>query len=215
MPLINCEINLDLNQSKTCVIVVTDVADQGATFSITDTELYILVVTLSTQDNAKLFEQLKSGFKRAINWNKYQSQISTERWNQCLDYLIHPSFQGVNRLFVLSFEDEAQRTSYKQCYLPTVEIKSYNVMIDGQKIFDQPVRHNPMNTSSSNRYQFNIEIHRRKLLIFHRLWKANPCRKDDTDSTWIIPCRFDLQNRWNIDEFSTWIFRCRLDVEST
>ena len=67
MPLINCEINLDLNQSKTCVIVVTDVADQGATFSITDTELYILVVTLSTQDNAKLFEQLKSGFKRAIN----------------------------------------------------------------------------------------------------------------------------------------------------
>ena len=71
MPLINCDINLDLNGSKNWVIVATDVAYQGATFSITDTELYILVVTLSTQDNAKLLEQLKSGFQRAINWNKY------------------------------------------------------------------------------------------------------------------------------------------------
>ena len=65
-------------------------------FKITDTKLYVPVVTLSTQDNAKLLEQLKSGFKRTSNWNKYQSKISTEAQNQYLDFLINPSFQGVN-----------------------------------------------------------------------------------------------------------------------
>ena len=77
MPLINCEINLDLNWSKNCIIVVTDVANQVITFSITDTKLYVPVVTVSTQDNAKLLEQFfKNGFKRTINWNKYQSKIN-------------------------------------------------------------------------------------------------------------------------------------------
>ena len=84
------------------------------------------------------FEQLKSGFKRTINWNKFQSKKWIERPNQYLDYLIDSSFKGLNRLF-LSFEDEAHRTSYKLYYLPTVEIKHYNVMINGQNIFDQPV----------------------------------------------------------------------------
>ena len=107
MPLINCEINLDLNWSKKCVRVTTAIANLGATLSITDTKLYFSGVTLSTQDNAKLLEQLKSGFKRTINWNRYQSKISAERQNQYLDYLIDPCFQGVNRLFILSFENEA------------------------------------------------------------------------------------------------------------
>ena len=107
MPLINCEINLDLNWSKECVIVTIAVTTQGATFAITDTRLYVPVVTSSTQDNTKLLEQLKSGFKRAINWNKYQSIVSKERPNQYLDCLIDPGFQGVNRLFVLSFEENA------------------------------------------------------------------------------------------------------------
>ena len=90
----------------------TAVANQDPTFSITDTKLYVPVVTLSTQDNTKLLEQLKSGFKRTINWNKYQSKKSTEGQNQYIDYLIDTSFQEVNRLFVLSFEDEAQQTNY-------------------------------------------------------------------------------------------------------
>ena len=102
IPLINFEITLDLNRCENCVIVSTNVAAQAATFSITDAKLYVPVVTLSTQDNAKLFEQLKSGFKRTINWNKYQTKVSTERINRYLDFLIDPSFQGVNRLFVLS-----------------------------------------------------------------------------------------------------------------
>ena len=69
-----------------------------------------------------MLEQLKSGFKRTINWNKYQSKISTEAQNQSLDFLINPSFQGVNRLFVLSFENESDRTSHSNYYLPKVEI---------------------------------------------------------------------------------------------
>ena len=93
MLLINYEINLDLNWFKNSVIVTTNIAAQAATLSITDTKLYVLVVTLSTQDNAKLLEQLKSGFKRTINWNKYQSKVSPERINQYLDFLTDPSFK--------------------------------------------------------------------------------------------------------------------------
>ena len=78
-------------------------ADQGTTFSITDTKLYFPVATLSTQDDAKLLEQLKSSFKRTMNWNKYQSKKSTTKQNRYLDYLIDPNFQGVHRLFVLSY----------------------------------------------------------------------------------------------------------------
>ena len=104
MPLIDCKIALDLNWSENCVIVATNVAAQITTLSITNRKLYVAVVTLSTKDNAKLLEQLKSGFKRTINWNNYQTKILTERQNKYLDFLIDPSFQGVNRLFVLSFK---------------------------------------------------------------------------------------------------------------
>ena len=71
--------------------------------------------------------------------NKNQSKLSTERQNQYLDYLIDPSFQRVNRLFILSFEDEAQRASYKRYHPPTVEIEKYNVMIDEQNFFNKPL----------------------------------------------------------------------------
>ena len=121
---------------------------QGAIFLITDTKIYVPVLTVSTQDNAKLLEQLRSGFKRTINWNKYQPKISTERQNQYLDFLIDPSFQGVNGVFVLSFEDEEQKTSYKRYYLPIVRIKSCNVVIDVQNFFDQPVKHRLMTYDS-------------------------------------------------------------------
>ena len=73
MPLIICEVTLDLNWSENCVICE---ADRVTTFPMTSVKLYIPVVTLSTQDNAKLLQQLKSRFKRTINWNKYQSKAS-------------------------------------------------------------------------------------------------------------------------------------------
>ena len=71
MPLINCDVNLILTWPSTCVIISTDTVNQGATFTMTGTRLYVPVVTLSIQENTKLLQQLKSGFKRVINWNKY------------------------------------------------------------------------------------------------------------------------------------------------
>ena len=88
-------------------IASTAVANPGATFTITDTKLYVPVVTLSTQDNVNLLDQLKSGFKRTINWRKYQSKGTIQAQNQYLDHLIDPIFQGVNRVFALSIEDNA------------------------------------------------------------------------------------------------------------
>ena len=127
---INCEVNLILTWPANCVIIYTDVANQIPTFTITETNLYVLVITLSTQDNAKLLTQLKSDFKRTIRWNKYLSKPELLRRNSNLNHLVEPIFQGVNWLFVLAFENNAQRTSNKRYYLPNVEIKDYNVMID-------------------------------------------------------------------------------------
>ena len=136
MPLINCEVNLTLTWSKDCVI--TNSTGEGK-FAITETKLYVPVVTLSTKDNEKLLQQLKSGFKKTISWNKYESSINTFAQNRYLNYLVNPSFQGANRLFVLAFENENDRTSHSTYYLPKVEIKDYNVMIDGRNFFDQPI----------------------------------------------------------------------------
>ena len=72
--------------------------------------MYISVVTLLNDYNAKLLQQLKSGFKCTINWNKYQSKITIQVWKQYLGYLIDLSFQEVNRLFILSFEKNAHWT---------------------------------------------------------------------------------------------------------
>ena len=142
MPLINCEIELILDWSTNCVIIYKDAANQVPTFTITETNLYVPVVTLSTQDNAKLLPQLKNGFKRTITWNKYLAKPESLAQNANLNNLIQPSFQGVNRLFVLAFEDDAQRTSNRRYYIPNVKIKDYNVMINEKCFFDQPVKNN-------------------------------------------------------------------------
>ena len=120
MPLINCEVSLVLTWSTTCVI--TNSTGEGK-FKITDTNLYVPVVTLPTQDNAKILEQLKSGFKRVINWSKYLSRPELLKQNPILNYLIEPSFPGVNRLFVLAFENDAPRKIHSGYYLPNVEIR--------------------------------------------------------------------------------------------
>ena len=86
-------------------------------------------------NNAKLLEQLKSGFKRTINWKKLWLKVSVQAPNAYLDFLINPSFQDVNRVFVLWFENTDKRTVKTKYYLPTVEIKDYNVMINGKKLF--------------------------------------------------------------------------------
>ena len=125
--------------SPTCVI--TNSTGKGK-FKTTDTNLYVPVVTLSTKDNEKLLQQLGSGFKRVINWNKYSSKPELLSQNLSLNYLIEPSFQGVNRLFVLAFENDAQRKVHSGYYLTNVEIRNYNVMINGENFFDQPMKDN-------------------------------------------------------------------------
>ena len=116
-------------------MIYTNVANQFPTLTITETNLYVPIVTLSTKGNAKLLSQLKSGFKRTISWNKYLPEPELLAQNANLNLLIEPSFQGVNRPFVLAFEDDAPRISNKRYYIPNIEIKDCNVMVDGKKLF--------------------------------------------------------------------------------
>ena len=152
IPLINCEITLILSWCKECVLVGRAFrgppaaaanrinSPTSARFEITDCKLYVPVVTLSAENDSKLLEQLKSGFRRSIKWNKYMSQMSNQNKNNNLNYLIDPTFSNVNRLFVLSFENEDDRTSYYEYSLPSVEIKDYNVLIDENAFFELPIK---------------------------------------------------------------------------
>ena len=106
----------------------------NGTFKITYTKLYVPVVTLSAESDNKLLEQLKTGFKRTIKWNKYRSEMSNQTKNNNLNYLIDPTFTNMNRLFVLSFENEDDRTSFSKYYVPKF------VLIDGKPFFEIPVK---------------------------------------------------------------------------
>ena len=108
-------------------------------FKITDTKLYVPVVTLSAENYNKLLEQLKTGFKRTIKWNKYRSEMFNQTKNDNLNYLIYPTFTNVNRLFVLTFENEYDRTSFSKYYLPKVE-RDFNLLIDGKPFFEIPLK---------------------------------------------------------------------------
>ena len=104
MALINCEIRFTLIWSKNCFAIAGTAANQESTFTLTNTKLYVLVVTLSTHGNVELLKQFESGFKRTINWNKHKSTMTQQAQKRYLDFLTDPHFQGVNRLFVLSFK---------------------------------------------------------------------------------------------------------------
>ena len=153
MHLINCEVSLILTWSVKCVL--TDIttqtarAAQGAyparpaintTFKITDTKLYVPVVTLSTEDDNNFLEQLKSGFKRTSKRNKYRSKMTKQAKTNNLNYLIDPTVDKVNRLFVSSFEIEKDRASFSKYYTPKVQIKDFNVLVDGKSFLDVSVR---------------------------------------------------------------------------
>ena len=153
IPLISCEVSLELKWDKNCVITsleqrviaganppARDNAPTGATLAITDCKLYVPVVTLSKDDEIKLLTNLKSGFKREIIWNKYRSQMTTEAINNKLKILVDPTFTNVNRLFVLAFQTADDRQSYSQFYLPKVMVKDYNVIIDKLAFFDLPIK---------------------------------------------------------------------------
>ena len=121
--MINCVVSLTSTWSENCVITSKTykeaVAAQGgnpevdidATFQITDIKLYVPVVTLSAQVDNKLLEQLKTGFKGTIKLNKCRLEISNQTKTNNLNYLIDPTFTQINRIFVLPFENEDDRTS--------------------------------------------------------------------------------------------------------
>ena len=105
--------------------------------------MYVPVVTLSKENDTKLLEQLKTGFKRTIKWNKYRSQMTIQPQNNNLNYLIDPTFTNVNRLFVLSFprnNNTDSRYSFSNYYVPKVKVNDFNVLIDGKSFFDLPVK---------------------------------------------------------------------------
>ena len=148
IPLISCEVSLELKWDKNCVITSLeqrdigggnrDNAPTGATLAINNCKLYVPAVTLSKDDDFKLLTNLKSGFKREIIWNKYRSQMTTEAINNNLNILIDPTFTNVNRLFVLAYQTANDRQSFSQFYLPNIMVKDYNIIIDKayEKIID-------------------------------------------------------------------------------
>ena len=150
MPLISCEVYLELKWDKNCVMTSQQIginldggntaAQTGATLAINDCKLYVPIVTLSKDDEIKLLTNLKSGFTREIAWNKYRSQVSTEAINNNLNILIDPAFTNVNRFFVLAYQTADDRQSFSQFYLPRVMIKDFNVILDKLAFFDLPIK---------------------------------------------------------------------------
>ena len=142
MPLVNCKIKLNLTWKKECVL---SAAADDAVFIINDTKLYVPVVTLSKEDNKDFMEQQNKGFQRSIYWKKYKTKENDEDGNaNAIKYInLDPSFQGVNRLFLMAYSREdnnqATRNGQRKYYLPRIDFKKYNVIIDGRNFYDNPV----------------------------------------------------------------------------
>ena len=142
MPLINCKVKLNLTWKKECVLSTNA---GNAIFITNDTKLYVPVVTLSKEDNKDFIEKQNKGFQRSIYWNEYKTKEKDEDGNaNATKYInLDPSFQGVNRLFHMahSSEDDNQvtRNGQRKYYLPRIDLKKYNVIIDGRNFYDNPI----------------------------------------------------------------------------
>ena len=150
IPLISCEVSLELKWDKNCIITSLEQRDigggnrdnalTGATLAINHCKLYVPAVTLSKDDKIKLLTNLKSGFQGEIIWNKCRSQMTTEAINNNLNILIDPIFTNANRLFVLAYQTADDRQSFSQFYLPNVMVKDHNVIIDKLAFFDLTIK---------------------------------------------------------------------------
>ena len=157
MPLINCKVELSLNWIEDCVLNTAasgananaTVAD-NATFKITDAKIYVNVVTLSIEDNAKLTKQLSEAFKRPVYWNEYKVtdnqlvQIAANNTEKHIRELLDSSYQGAKRLFVLAYDNtvgdiQISVNSSKKYFLPRVKIENYNIETDGRNFHDQSI----------------------------------------------------------------------------
>ena len=154
--LINCEVELILTWTKNCALADMTAANNpptGLEFQITDTKLYVPVVTLSKENDKKLLEQLKSGFKRTVKWNKYRSQMTIQPQNNKLNYLIDPTFTKV--CFVI--RKKCWRRSYRFFFALLYtkrRNKSFNVLINGKSFFELPVK------NEEEAYEKSIEMSR-------------------------------------------------------
>ena len=140
MPLINCKVKFNMKKKK-CVFSTH--AGNGV-FIINDTKLYVPVVTLSKEDNKDFIDQQNKGFQRSIYWNEYKTKEQNENADANIFKYINldPSFQGVNRLFVMAYiraDNEADRNSLLKYFLPRIDLKKYNVIIDGRNFYDNPI----------------------------------------------------------------------------
>ena len=154
MPLINCKVELSLNWTGNCILTLNRNANNNineATFTITDAKLYVPIVTLSIEDNAKLSKLLSKGFRRSIHWNKYQVipnkivNITINGGEYHLRELLDSNYHGVKRVFVLAYTNTAGENgqvpinSFKKYFLPRVKIENYNIEIDGRSFYHQPI----------------------------------------------------------------------------
>ena len=144
MPLINCKIKLNLTWKKECALS-TDAGE--AVFIINDTKLYVPVVTLSKEDNKDFIEQQNKGFQRSIYWNEYKTKeqtVDSDNNNvNIVRYIsLEPSFQDVNRLFVMTYSrlaNQPTRNNRRKYYLPRIDLNKYNVIIDERNFYDNPI----------------------------------------------------------------------------
>ena len=141
MPLIKCKIKLNLTWKKECILS----NQRGDTlFIINDTKLYVSVFTLTKEDNKDFIEQQNKGFQRSIYWNEYKTKEMSENGDDnAVKYIsLDPSFQGVNRLLIMAYSRAAgqpDRNSQQKYYLPRIDLKKYNVIIDGRNFYDNPI----------------------------------------------------------------------------
>ena len=141
MALINCKIKLNLTWKKECVLSSND---GNAVFIINDTKIYVPVVTLSKEDNKDFIEQQNKGFQRCIYWNEYKTkEINSDADANVFKYInLDPSFQGVNRLFVMAYNranGQPTRNGQQKYYLPRIRLNKYNVIIDGRNFIENPI----------------------------------------------------------------------------
>ena len=141
IPLINCKVELSLDWYAKCMLNIGN--GTAATFAVTDTKFYVPVVTLKTEDNAKLSKLLNEGFKIAVYWNKYKIILKDYAANENTRERIDVSFQGVSKLFVIAYQRDddnyVNEEAFNKYFLPKITIEKYNVEIDGRNFYDQAI----------------------------------------------------------------------------
>ena len=137
----NFKVLLSSNWYTNCVTIFRN--ETAAIFTITDTKLYVPIVTLKTEENAKLSKLLNEGFKRSVYWNHYKIFLKDYAANENITERLDASFQGVSKLFVLAYQrgndKYVNEEAFNKYFLPKIKIKKYNVEIDGRNFYDQAI----------------------------------------------------------------------------